>query len=79
MRRRPEFEARFITLSMKRPSFPVFGLTPIPNNNATHNMACTMLLKHATQCNATLACKHAMQHEQPNKANGMHNAKACNN
>ena len=29
-RRRPGFKIRFITLSMKRPSFPVFGLTPIP-------------------------------------------------
>ena len=39
-------KARFITLSMKYPSFPVFGLTPIPNTMQA-SMAYTMRLKHA--------------------------------
>lgn len=66
-RRRLGIKARFITISMKHPSFPVFGLTPIPNTNATHNMAYIMRLEHANMqydlsmqtCKGQM-CKHAI-------------------
>ena len=50
--RRPRIEARFITSSMKRPSFPLFRLTPNPNT--MHETTCkhAMQLKDANmQCN----------------------------
>ena len=58
-RRRPRNEARFITSSMKRPSFLVFGLTPYPNTMQCMHDQLIKSKGMQTQCNA---CKHkAMQ------------------
>lgn len=62
-------EARFITSSMKRPSFLVFGLTPYRNTNTMQHDQPINANGMQTQCNA---CKHnVMQHDQPINANGM--------
>ena len=67
--RRPRNEARFITLSMKRPTFLVFGLTSDPNTcNATHMQTTCLSINDREVCarlyHVSNACKTMLRDQE---------------